>query len=215
MNRIEFQKSALIPCFSYRCYTFKNISKSYSRILASILGKALKSALLHACNCPSPQIIVLLGICLLSGCCLHTSVFRVLRIILFIMRFTSLLPSHKFMGERLFLFTSGLKQQCVVLPWPSAGEKRPVCWLCCHADSARLNNVAHALMISLAQEKSYSLAFFPFFFKAERAVSLLCFLFIQDEEEKLKGTKNIGGSQSSVLSQLDADLVETSNKCGV
>lgn len=79
------------------------------------------------------------------------------------MRFTSLLPSHKFMVSA-FLFTSGLKQQCVVLLWPSAGEKRPVCWLCCHADSARLNNVAHALMISLAQEKSYSLAsFFSFF----------------------------------------------------
>lgn len=71
-----------------------------------------------------------------------------------------------------------------------------VCWLCCHADSARLNNVAHALMISLAEEKSYSLALFHFFiFLKPSGRSRWCVSSLFKRGGKLKGTKNMGGSQ--------------------
>lgn len=92
-----------------KCWAFQFAVDVPSRSLGSILGKALKSPLSHASNRPSLQIIVLFGMCLSSGCCLHTSVFRAPPLVLFIiMRFTSLLPSHKFTGSA-FLFMSGLK----------------------------------------------------------------------------------------------------------
>lgn len=52
---------------------------------------------------------------------------------------------------------------CVLLQRPSALKRALVCRLCCHADSARLNNAAHALMIYLAEETSYSQLLSVFF----------------------------------------------------
>lgn len=58
----------------------------------------------------------------------------------------------------------------------------------------RLNNVAHALMISLAEEKSYSLPFFPFFFFLSWAGGLAgVFPLYSDEEEKIERDSEHGG----------------------
>lgn len=63
----------------------------------------------------------------------------------------------------------------------------------------RLNNVAHALMISLAEEKSYSLPLFSAFFLSRAGGLTGVFPLYSDEEEKIERDFEHGGIRAQTV----------------